>query len=105
MQPERNERDVGESPSASAAAAIAPEDQARANLYGLMSRLFYAPADLRLLAEICQEETRAETEGEVGGLVRAWRDLQDVCRSAFPALVKQEYDEVFVGVGRAAVTP
>jgi TorA maturation chaperone TorD len=105
MQPERNERDVGESPSASAAAAIAPEDQARANLYGLMSRLFYAPADSRLLAEICQDEPGAETEGEVGGLVRAWRDLQDVCRSAFPALVKQEYDEVFVGVGRAAVTP
>jgi hypothetical protein len=35
--------------------AVAPvpdeEDLARANLYGLVSRLFYAPADPNLLAE------------------------------------------------------
>ena len=86
-----------------ASPAIDPEDQARANLYGLVSRLFYAPADSHLLAEICQAPG-AEEVG-TGGLVAAWRELQEACRSAFPPVVKQEYDELFVGVGRAQVTP
>jgi len=105
MLPERNEEDMDDTRSASAAAVIAPEDQARANLYALVSRLFYAPADSHLLAEICQGASGAEAEGEASSLVRAWREMQDTCRGAFPALVKQEYDEIFVGVGRAMVTP
>lgn len=89
---------------AAASPAIDPEEQARANLYGLVSRLFYAPADSRLLAEICQAAPSAE-EGGTGALVSAWRELQETCRSAFPPVVKQEYDQLFVGVGRAEVTP
>lgn len=89
-----------------ASSAIDPEDQARANLYGLVSRLFYAPADSHLLAEICHTGQGGETQEEgAGGLLPAWRDLQEACRNAYPPVVKQEYDSLFVGVGRAEVTP
>ena len=82
--------------------SLAPEDVARANLYGLVSRLFYAPADPNLLAEICRA---GAGEAEAGGLVPAWRALQEACRSAYPPVVKQEYDTLLVGVGKAEVTP
>ena len=85
--------------------AIEPEDQARANLYGLVSRLFYAPADSHLLAEICHTRPGGEGEEGAGGLLPAWRDLQEACRNAYPAVVQQEYDSLFVGVGKAEVTP
>ncbi len=97
----RGEALVGETVTDSdAAGGLEAEDRARANYYGLISRLFYAPADPNLLAEICRSEA-----GEGGGLHAAWRGLQEACRSAYPAVVRQEYDTLFVGVGRAAVTP
>lgn len=79
-----------------------PEDAARANLYGLVSRLFYGPADPVLLAEIGGSGRAAE---EGGALVEAWGELQEACRGAFPAVVRQEYDSLFIGVGKAPVTP
>lgn len=84
-----------------------PEELARANLYGLVSRLFYAPADPNLLAEVSQAPPGAGEEGANGGneLAAAWRDLQEACRNAYPVIVRQEYDDLFVGVGKAAVTP
>lgn len=85
-----------------AAGVLEAEDRARANFYGLISRLFYAPADPNLLAEICRSGEAGESSG---GLHAAWRGLQEACRSAYPVIVRQEYDNLFVGVGRAAVTP
>lgn len=82
--------------------SLEPEDRARANFYGLVSRLFFAPADPNLLAEISRSGEAGEGSG---GLHAAWRRLQETCRGAFPAVVRQEYDNLFVGVGRAAVTP
>ncbi len=87
-----------------AVATLDPEELARANLYGLVSRLFYGPADPNLLAEISRSGPEKGQENE-GGLVVAWRDLQEACHSAYPAIVRQEHDSLFVGVGRAAVTP
>ncbi len=85
-----------------AAGGLEAEDRARANCYGLISRLFYAPAEPNLLAEICRSGEAGEGGGE---LHTTWRGLQEACRSAYPAIVRQEYDNLFVGVGRAAVTP
>lgn len=82
-----------------------PEDQARANLYGLVSRLFYAPADPNLLAEISRAAPQTQDDDAPGPLRDAWQALQEVCRSAFPALVRQEFEGLFVGVGKAEVTP
>lgn len=87
------------------AAALEAEDIARANWYGLIGRLFYAPPDPNLLAEISRSgQGGEETEGS-GGLMSAWRGLQEACRSAYPAVVRQEYDTLFVGTGRSEVTP
>ena len=83
---------------------IAPEEAARADLYGLVSRFFYAPADPNLLAEVSRSPAVAEGEQDYA-LSRAWRVLRDTCRTAYPAIVRQEYDGLFIGVGKAAVTP
>lgn len=90
---------------AGSAEPLDPEDVARSNLYGLVSRLFYAPADPNLLAEISRAEQAPEADEEPNALRTAWGALQAACRSAYPALIRQEYEGLFVGVGRAEVTP
>ena len=88
------------------APALEPEEQARANFYGLISRFFYAPPDSNFLAEINRDASAGPEEGEGGNdLVAAWRRLQESCRTAYPAVLRQEYDSLFVGVGKAEVTP
>jgi len=81
-----------------------PEDRARANLYGVIGRLFYAPADPNLLAEISRGEQVGEGQEHGSGLVAAWRGVQEACRSAYPAVVRQEYDSLFIGVGKSQVS-
>jgi len=90
--------------SESAAPPLDPEDRARANLYGVIGRLYYAPPDPNLLAEISGGEDGGRA-AEGGGLVAAWRGVREASRSAFPAVLRQEYDTLFIGVGRAQVTP
>ena len=95
--------DAGE--QRSEAAVIEPEEQARADLYGLISRLFYGPPDSRLLAEVSRAPTAGDDAGDDNPLGLAWRKLQETCRTSYPAIVRQEYDGLFVGVGKAPVTP
>jgi TorA maturation chaperone TorD len=85
------------------ASPLEPEDIARANLYGLIGRLYYAPPDPNLLAEISRGATGEEEQGS--GLGAGWRAVQEACRTAFPAVVRQEYDSLFVGVGKSQVSP
>jgi TorA maturation chaperone TorD len=85
--------------------ALDPEDRARANLYGVIGRLFYAPADPNFLAEISRGEQGGEGQDHGSGLVAAWRDVQEACRNAYPAVVRQEFDSLFIGVGKAQVSP
>lgn len=88
---------------------LTPEDEARANLYGLLARLFYAPPDANLLSELQLASPPAEdgdgltAEGQA--LKAAWAQLVQACASAFPARLEEEHFQVFEGVGKAAVTP
>lgn len=88
---------------------LSPEDEARANLYGLLARLFYAPPDANLLSELQLASPPAEdgdgltAEGQA--LKAAWAQLVQACASAFPARLEEEHFQVFEGVGKAAVTP
>lgn len=88
---------------------VSPEDESRANLYGLLARLFYAPPDANLLTELRGAAPPAEEgEGltaEGAALKGAWADLVQACASAFPARLEEEHFNVFVGVGKAQVTP
>jgi len=80
---------------------VAPEELARANFYGLLARLFYAPPDAALLDTLA---TAGEIEAEDGGLALAWRDLSRAAAGADPEAVRDEYDSVFVGTGKSPVT-
>jgi TorA maturation chaperone TorD len=88
---------------------VSPEDQARADLYGLLARLFYAPPDANLISELClaapppDSGERLTAEGEA--LRGAWVELAEACGSAFPARLEEEHLQLFVGVGKAEVTP
>lgn len=80
---------------------LAPEDAARAAAYGMVARLFYAPPDQGLLAQIVHG---GGFEGD-GPLARAWAELAAASRSAFPVKLEQEHTDLFIGTGKAEVTP
>lgn len=77
------------------------EDQARADLYGLLARLWYAPPDQALLDALAASADAYEGDGEVA---RAWRALTRRAGSAAPDDLTHEYDSLFVGTGRAEIT-
>ncbi len=80
---------------------IDAEDAARANFYGLIARLFYAAPDPQLISQLLNA---APIEGETE-LAGAWKELMAACRTAHPAQLEAEHTELFVGTGKALVTP
>jgi TorA maturation chaperone TorD len=80
---------------------VAPEDTARANFYGLIARLFYAPPDEQLISELLSAQP---VEGDAP-IALAWRDMVGACRNVFPVTLELEHTELFVGTGKAEVTP
>lgn len=80
--------------------SLTAEEAARADLYAVLARLFQAPPDAPLLAALAASADRGE-EGEVG---RAWGALARAAAVARPEAVKEEYDAVFVGTGKAPVS-
>ena len=80
---------------------VAPEEQARANFYGLIARLFYAPPDEQLISELLRAQP---VEGEAA-MAAAWRDMVEACRNVFPVTLEHEHTTLFVGTGKAEVTP
>jgi TorA maturation chaperone TorD len=83
--------------------AASEEDAARAHCYALIGRLFYDAPDSILLAQLCRADAAAGADG--APLAQAWQALKDACGTAYPSVLKQEYDTLFVGVGKAEVTP
>jgi TorA maturation chaperone TorD len=83
--------------------SVSPEDRGRADFYALLSRLFYAPPDGTLLRALAgSDEMISEAEG--AGLVLAWHDVIAASTLAEIDAVREEYDELFVGTGKAAIT-
>jgi TorA maturation chaperone TorD len=85
-----------------------PEDQARAQLYGLVARLFQAAPDEQLLSVLVHAEGFSDDEErtEQGrALAEAWVHMAEACRAAFPVLLAHEHTELFASPGRAEVTP
>lgn len=85
---------------------LSPEDVARAMFYGLIARLFYAPPDQQLLGQLLH---MGAFDGDAGGrgsrLAEAWTAVVEACRTAFPVVLENEHTDLFIGVGKAAVTP
>jgi TorA maturation chaperone TorD len=76
------------------------DELARAELYGLLARLWMAPPDAALL----QQFAVAVTQAPEGGLLEApWQDLVAAMRATDPDAVADEYEALFLGVGRPEV--
>jgi len=85
-------------------AAVLPEDRARADFYAVIARLFYAGPDAGLLAAIAgADEIAAETENV--SLAQAWKSLIAAAAAMDAQAAQEEHDKVFVGTGKAEVTP
>ena len=84
---------------------IEPEERARALWYALVSRLFYAPADRELLDSLRDVGKGPEFEAAESPFPIAWRSLQQACATIDPEAIREEFESLFVGVGKAPVTP
>jgi TorA maturation chaperone TorD len=81
---------------------LQPEDAARAEAYGLIARLFYAAPDEGVLGGLLNSNA---FEGSAQPIALAWRELIGAGRTAYPVVLENEHTELFVGTGRAEVTP
>ena len=81
--------------------SLAPEEVARANIYGLLARLFYGPPDAQLLETLAGASGMDAEDGEIGP---AWEWLCQAAGQTDNDAVRDEYDTVFVGTGKAPVT-
>jgi TorA maturation chaperone TorD len=77
------------------------EETARAEVYGLLARLYYAPPDPALLDALRVAVTEAPAAGAF--LEEPWRELVGAARSMGNAEVTDEYDALFGGVGKPEV--
>ena len=83
------------------ASADDSEELARAELYGLLSRLWHAPPDEALLAQFRVAVTQAP---EPGGFLEApWADLVAALRATTLAEAAAEHEALFHGVGKPEV--
>jgi len=77
------------------------EETARAELYGLISELFYAPAPPELLAQLRVAATDAPAPG--GFLEEPWRQFVGVARDMDDKAIQNEHNALFGGVGKPEV--
>ena len=84
---------------------VAPEDQARADFYALLSRLFAAAPDTALLATIAGAQPLQVAEGEpAAAMARSWQALVAASADADADVTAAEYQTLFVGVGSSEVS-
>lgn len=80
---------------------IEPEDQVRADFYALLASLFYrAPEDTMLRAVMLSSEPEGEEADE---LAKTWGALAAASGAVSHDAVEEEYQSVFIGVGRPPV--
>lgn len=77
------------------------EETARAEIYGLLAQLYYAPPSPELLDALRVAVTEAPAAGAY--LEEPWRALVGVAREMQPAEIRAEYDALFGGVGKPDV--
>ncbi len=77
------------------------EETARAEVYGLLAALYYAPPSAELLAQLRVAVTEAPAAG--GFLEEPWRQFVGAAREYSDAQIASEYDALFGGVGKPEV--
>jgi TorA maturation chaperone TorD len=88
---------------------LEPEDQARADFYALLARLFSDAADATLLAAIAAAAplapaTHLDDFGEAVGLAAAWDALRAASAAMDETAAREEFQTLFVGVGKSEVS-
>ena len=91
---------------------LEPEDQARGEFYALLARLFADAPDAALLRAIAGAPPLVpaarggdESGGNSGnGVASAWDSLRAASAEAVPEMVRDEFQALFVGVGRSEVS-
>ena len=85
---------------------IEPEDQARADFYALLARLYRQAPDAALLASIAAADELQVTPGAEHGeaLAKAWRDLVAASSVMDPEAATEEYQALFIGLGQSEVS-
>lgn len=80
------------------------EDQARAQVYALLGALLAAPPPEAVLQVLRRIEVPAPTpEGQ--DMTAAWGSLKQAAARAEAAAVAEEYQDLFIGVGRGELMP
>ncbi|MCC6193401.1 MAG: molecular chaperone TorD family protein [Burkholderiales bacterium] len=78
---------------------LAPEDQARAEFYALLGRLYGRAPDAAVLAALGASDTWAEDDANP--VAHAWNALVLASRGMDAEAAEQEHTDLFVGVGKA----
>jgi len=89
----------GDQVSRNGESLVDAEDALRANMYAILAAVLRTPPDAVTLDELA--DLRAE-DGEIGGAVDA---LAAAARETTPEAVEDEYHDLFIGVGKAQLTP
>jgi TorA maturation chaperone TorD len=77
------------------------EETARAEIYGLLAAVFYAPPSNELLAQLRVAVTEAPAAGAL--LEEPWRELVASARALSNEAIRGEYNALFGGVGKPEV--
>lgn len=77
------------------------EEVARAELYGVLARLFYAPPDADFMASLRAAATEAPMAGAF--LEDSWRNLVGAAREAGEQALRDEYETLFGGLGKPEI--
>ena len=77
------------------------EETARAEIYGLLAALYYAPPAAELLVSLRAAVTEAPAAGAF--LEEPWRALVAAARTLGDEAIRQEYNALFGGIGKPEV--
>ena len=80
-----------------------PEDLARADLYGLIARLFLLPPDQELLDQIAASIPEGQGASSEAPLARLWDGLVELAKNNSAQAWKEEFDANFISVGKPNV--
>lgn len=77
------------------------EDSLRAATYALLGRLLNRPPEESLFAQLAESNAGASEQG----LAHAWYVLARAAGHADPAQVREEFQDLFIGIGRGELVP
>jgi TorA maturation chaperone TorD len=81
---------------------LVDEDQARGQVYSLLGHLLAGPPDAPLLESL--RRARPES-GDTSLFAASWELLAVAAARAEPAALREEYEALFIGVGRGEIVP